>query len=211
MKSKKIKNLVLMFVLIICFAMLVSCGKKKENKDNAGNDGNAVKKEVTNNQEQNETKEPVESPVATSEDNDGATSGNNNALPAPENKKELPIYTINKDTLEKEDYTAMVSEDSQITAEFIVNEVVKKFEQNGLTIGINSVIEKGDTIIVDFQSDKAPFVNVGSGVEATILDCIAQSLVDNLEGHNKVIYRKDGKAYESGHEVLGFDEVYLKD
>ncbi|BCN31424.1 GerMN domain-containing protein [Anaeromicropila herbilytica] len=201
MKARILKKyLILIIVFTASVTMLVGCGSKKEKTN----------KDIT----VTETVKPSKGDDAnsgTDSSNSTATSKEETNTPAKEDTKELPIYVMNNDTLEKEDYVDMVPQDSKITAEFIVNEVVKNFEQNGVTIGINSVTTKGDTIYVDFKSDKAPLANVGSGVEATILDCIAQSLVDNLDGHNKVIYRVDGKAYESGHIILDLNEVYLND
>ena len=47
--------------------------------------------------------------------------------------------------------------------------------------------------------DKAPLTNVGAGFEEAILNAIAQSIADNLDDYNKVIYRVEGGPYKSGH------------
>jgi hypothetical protein len=207
------KYVVLIVVLSTSLMLLAGCGSKKENTND-----NSVTATVTPSANVTTTEETDNPSDATNEEADdkskettNSTENEATSTPEVEDQKELPIYTINNDTLEKEDYTDMIPKNQEVTAEFIVSEVVKVFEENGLTVGINSVTTKNDTIYVDFQSDKAPLVNVGSGVEATILDCIAQSLVDNLEGHNKVVYHVDGKAYESGHIVLELNDVYLND
>ena len=63
-------------------------------------------------------------------------------------------------------------------------------------------------LIVSFLFGKPPLSSVGSGVEETILNSIAYSLLDNVEDCKKVIFRAEGEAYESGHYAFEVDEVY---
>lgn len=217
MKKRKKTGLILMFILVASFTLLVACGKKNDVDETSKSEDNITTEDATGDEvnEVGSVDETVENSETDTQENDQTQETTEpqetTDVSKSEETTELPIYSINDDSLEKEDTVAVVPKDSEITAEFIVDEVVKSFEETGLEIGIESVVTEGDTVIVDFSSDKAPLVNVGSGVEATILDCIAQSLVDNLEGHNKVIYRVEGKAYESGHIMLDYDEVYLND
>lgn len=129
----------------------------------------------------------------------------------PTENVELTIYTVNVSTGEPENVTAVIPAGTGITPELIVEKVVESMADRSLEVGIESVTTKGDTVIVSFYKDKAPLSEMGSGYEAAILDAIAQSLVDNLESYNKIIYRAEGGAYASGHIELGLDEVYLED
>lgn len=124
-------------------------------------------------------------------------------------KKEISIYTINDDTLESEPVIVEVEE--ELTAEAVVKASVKSLEEHSLKIGIYSVVQEGDAVIVSFQKDTAPVVGVGSGVEETILNCISDSLIDNVEGCKKVIFRVEDGPYESGHMIFGIDEVYASE
>lgn len=124
-------------------------------------------------------------------------------------KKEISIYTINDDTLESEPVTVEVEE--ELTAEAVVEASVKSLEEHSLKIGIYSVAQEGDTVIVSFQKDTAPIIGVGSGVEETILNCISDSLIDNVEGCKKVIFRVEDGPYESGHMIFDIDEVYASE
>ena len=58
---------------------------------------------------------------------------------------------------------------------------------------IDDIIVEKDTVIVSFLSSQAPLVNVGSTLETTILDAIAQSIIENFPQYPKVIYRVEGK------------------
>ncbi|MDF2542034.1 MAG: hypothetical protein K0S47_1752 [Herbinix sp.] len=122
---------------------------------------------------------------------------------------ELNIYSINDDTGEIEPVTALIPEDNEITPTLIVDQVVDSMADKSLNVGIEKVSTEGDSVIVSFYGDQPPLSNVGAGIEAAILDAIAQSLIDNLKDYNKVIFRKEGKAYISGHIELDLNEVYL--
>lgn len=129
----------------------------------------------------------------------------------PTENIELTIYTVNVSTGETENVIALIPSDTDITPGLIVDKVVESMADRSLNVGIESVTTKGDTVIVSFYKDKAPLSEMGSGYETAILDAIAQSLVDNLEDYNKVIYRAEGGAYASGHIELGLNEIYLED
>ena len=107
--------------------------------------------------------------------------------------------------------TALIPNNEKITPELIVTTVVESMADQSLNVGIDSVTTKDDTVIVSFKSNQPPLVNVGAGIEASILDAIAQSLTENLKDYSKIIYRVDGKAYVSDHYELGINEVYLGD
>ncbi len=124
-------------------------------------------------------------------------------------KKEISIYTINDDTLESEPVTVEVAE--KLTPETVVAAAVKSLEEHSLTIGIHSVTQEADTVIVSFKKDSAPVVGVGSGVEETILNCISDSLIDNIDGCKNVIFRAEDGPYESGHLAFEMDEVYARE
>ncbi len=129
----------------------------------------------------------------------------------PTENVELTIYTVNVSTGEPENVTALVPAGTDVTPKLIVEKVVESMADRSLDVGIESVTTQGDAVIVSFYKDKAPLSEMGSGYEAAILDAIAQSLMDNLDSYNKIIYRAEGGAYASGHIELGINEVYLED
>ncbi len=128
----------------------------------------------------------------------------------PAATKEIYIYTINESTQDVESAVALVPENSEITPQLIINLVEDSLADRLITVGIDEVTTQKDEVIVSFKSGQPPLINVGSGLEKTILDAIAQSLVDNLEDYPKVVFRVQGKAYSSGHFSFGLNEVYLE-
>jgi len=172
---------------------------------------------VNNNKDENEVKKSTGTDNQT-EMQDKVSAGDKTTvtpIPAqiqPIAQKELMIYSINANSADTsiDAVVAMVPNDEDITPNLIVEKVVEALADQSIIVGIDSVTTKDDIVIVSFKSDKAPLINVGASIEATILDAIAQSLIDNLEDYNKVIYRVEDKAYASGHIELKIDEVYLE-
>lgn len=127
----------------------------------------------------------------------------------PSATKEISIYTMNENTQDVESVSAFVSEDTKITPEFIVDKVTDSLAERLIDVGIDSVTTEKDTVIVSFLSDAPPVVQVDLTIETTILDAIAQSLVDNLPEYPKVIFRIEGKEYKSDNLSFGLNSVYL--
>ena len=129
----------------------------------------------------------------------------------PTANTELIVYTVNAEG-NIEPVTALISEDSRITPELIVETVIESMADQSIIISVKNVMTENDTVIVNFTKENSPGnKNMGSGYEAAILDAVAQSLIDNLTDYSKVIYRIDDNAYTSGVFEFGIDEVYLGD
>ncbi len=204
---KKIKQYSsLLFVCLICTCMAVSC---KKDEAEILEPTAAVTAAQTNVPEALETPETMETPKAAN----GTVDEKSETTEAPQETKKavattIPIYSIDNETLETKGVVAELSEGQELNAEFIVQEVVKSFSDQGVEIGIYSITEKDDSVYVSFEKDKAPVADVGSSVEMAILDSISQSLLDNLDTCQKVYFKVEDGAYESGHNVFEEDEPY---
>lgn len=121
---------------------------------------------------------------------------------------ELPIYTINTDTMETKATVANVSEDTKITPELIVQLVVSDIADKSYVIQTNEVFMEDSYVVIDFNSSTPPIVNVGEKTEATILDAIAFSLLDNITECKGILYRVEGNAYKSDNYAYGINEIY---
>ena len=188
----KIKN-VIYVMLCICVAFLVSgCGNKVTK--------NPVPTEVPQ-----PTKPVITLPAAVTE------GANQNDVPtiAPLENLEITIYTLNSDTLEKEAVSVLVTVEDEFTPELIVEQVVDAMEDEGFYIGINDIIIDGESVRLDFKSDAAPVIDVGASVEGSIIDILAQSILDNMPQYKKVYISIEGGPYHSGHLEFELDEVYL--
>ena len=206
MKKKLFRYMAIAFMLILCFTMVAGCKKKAETDQNVPTN-EALPTDTPGAEDDNEQTDPGPEPEAT-EVPDGGTEDLDGSQDQQVETEKLPIYSINDESQECEAAVALIPKGTDITASVIVDAVVSSFADHGLDVGIEGITEDGDKVIVSFYSDKAPLFNVGSGVEAAILDSISQSLLDNLDSCKSVIFRVEGKAYESGHFAYDIDEPY---
>lgn len=125
-----------------------------------------------------------------------------------EGKKKIQIYTMDPDSLQAEEIMVEIDAFDGLTAQLIVESVLNLFETQGQEIGVNTIEQDENTVIVDFNGEKAPVATVGSAEETAILDCISMSLLDNLEECQQVVFHVDGESYESGHYGFEFNEAY---
>ena len=128
---------------------------------------------------------------------------------APLENLEITIYTLNSDTLEKEAVSVLVTIEDELTPEFIAEQVVDAMEDEGFYLGINNIIPEGDSVRLDFKSDAAPVIDVGASVEGSIIDVLAQSILDNMPQYKKIYISIEGGPYHSGHLEYELDDVYL--
>lgn len=127
---------------------------------------------------------------------------------APLQNREITIYTLNPDSLEKEAITVLV-EEGELTPEFVVEQVVAAMEDEAFYLGINDIISEGDSVRIDFKSDAAPVTDVGASVEGAILDILGQSILDNLPQYKKIYVSIEGGPYQTGHLEFELDDVYI--
>jgi len=173
----------------------------KDNKSNKGNKDNKDNKDSDN--------ADANDKASTSTDTIGQAGSSSPTPIQPNPTIDLQVYTVNDATAEIEPVTALIPQDSKITAELIVDTVVESLADQSIFIEIDSITTENDKVIVSFVKDKAPYSDMGSGYEAAILDAIAQSLIDNLKEYKKVIYRIENKPYVSGVFEYGIDEAHL--
>jgi len=123
---------------------------------------------------------------------------------------EVTIYTLDPDSLEKRAVPALVEVKDELTPGLIVEQVVDAMEDEGFYLGINDIIIDGDSVRIDFKSDAAPVIDVGASVEDSIIDILAQSILDNLPQYKKIFISIEGGPYHSGHLEFELDDVYLE-
>ncbi len=140
---------------------------------------------------------------------DNSSSGGTADNIAPLENKEIIIYTLNPENLEKEAVTVLVTAEEEVTPELIAEQVVEAMEDEGFYLGINDIIIEGENVRIDFLSDAVPVVDVGASVEGSIIDILAQSILDNLPQYKKIYISIEGNPYHSGHLEFELDEVYL--
>lgn len=212
MRSKKLQRLFLSITFILVL-LLTACDSKENKQADMNNDAQTSSTiESTETSDKSYNKENANSlESADSYPSQETTDSNKNEVTSePVGTKQITIYTISDTSGEVEVYPALISEDTDLTPELIVDMVTDALADSSIIVDIDKVTEKDDTVIVSFKSGNPPVEGVGSGTETAILDAYAQSLVDNFKDkYPKVIFQLDGKAYSSGHYLFKLDEVYL--
>jgi hypothetical protein len=217
MKNKRIKQtcIVVAGILVLSTTGCKShLNEKTQISISTESTDNAVSKDdIKNNVSATQAGEDDSTAVEENNDQVNKTAdGKKNKSPepvVPAATREVPIYTVNETTQEVESVVALVNEEDVLTPELIVNLVKDSMSDRLIEIGIDQVKTEKDTVIVSFISKQSPLIGVSSNLEKTILDAIAQSLVDNLPDYPKVIFRVDGNAYVSEHFKFDVNQVYL--
>lgn len=117
----------------------------------------------------------------------------------------LQIYTI--DSGEEQLVPLKVPLDAdRVTPEFIMDKVLENIDEKIVVTEIN--VEKS-RIYVSFSDESAPLQKKCSETfETLILDCISNSLLDNLSYVDEVVFRSEKGAYHSQNYSFEMDEVY---
>ncbi|MFV0341312.1 MAG: hypothetical protein ACK5JH_00260 [Anaerocolumna sp.] len=180
---------------ILVFSMLVMTTACSGNVQNKNSDNEIAEQNLT-------TPNPIEDEIINKEV----------VTPAIELSAtiELLIYTLNENTKEVESRVALVSQDTEITPELIVNLVLDSLADGMLNVEVDEVTTQEDAVIVNFNKDYLSVISNDNIIETAILDVIAQSLVDNfVEEYPKVIFKINGEAYTSKQYKFGLNDVYL--
>lgn len=189
------KIFILMLAMLLGVFLLTGC-----NKNGNASDGGNSKKTVVPDDNQNNSSD------VSSDSSDTSSEGE------PAADDELSIYTV--DTQEGSGdiipVTAIITEGDKITPEFIVEKVVESLADQAITIDTPEVTQEKTATIVNFKKNAAPYNKKYAEYEENILNAFAQSLIDNLEDYDKVIFRVEGKPYKSANFKFGLNQAFME-
>lgn len=194
------KVLIIVSVLLVSCIFVTSCKEKK--------DGNV--QILSHSGKKTEVTDPSEKPsIVPTEDSETDMEEEQDYKEALANTVQLPIYCLNEDLSEIETVKIYMDPQTKVTSLFVVEKVVDEFSNHALPIGIDKVSEddKG-TVIVSFKRDTIPVTGVEEEVENLMLDCISQSILDDVESSKAVIFQVEGAAYRSAHNAFKKNEAY---
>ncbi|MEG2882369.1 MAG: GerMN domain-containing protein [Christensenella sp.] len=101
----------------------------------------------------------------------------------------------------------VADDESNATAFDALNEVYIKGVLKSNNIGVNSVVFSDGNVFVDF-TDSIYNLNMGSNGEYAILEGIADTYIENVEGIKGVYFTVNGGTYASEHMELMKDQPY---
>lgn len=117
----------------------------------------------------------------------------------------LSVYTVDGVNEQLVPLKIPVDTSDRVTPAFIINEVVGNIDEK---VEITEIEEEKSRIYITFNSDYAPVKKCSKKYETLILDCISNSILDNISYINEVVFRAGDGAYQSGNFVFGEEEVY---
>lgn len=117
--------------------------------------------------------------------------------------KTLQIYTIDEGRRLAPLRVPITS--AKITPELTVDKVLENIDEQVVVTEIEVVKKR---IYVRFSEDYAPIQKCSKKFETLILDCISNSLLDNIPYIDEVIFRSERGAYHSENYTFEMDEVY---
>lgn len=130
------------------------------------------------------------------------------ASPLPTQKstmETLTIYSVDSDSMSL--IPVVIKKQKKVyTAEYITYLVTQNLEDED--IKIDHVKQQKDTVIVSFLSDAKPVKGCSKKMETLILNCFASSLLDNVKGCEKIVYRCGDKAYKSENRTFLRNQIY---
>lgn len=139
------------------------------------------------------------------------TASGSAAMPVPTQAckiETVSIYSINSDSMTL--IPVSVKKGTQKPSPSYVARLVLE-NLNEDDIELTDISQKDTKVIISFSSDGKPVKGCGAKMETLILEAFANSLLDNVENCEKVIFRCDGKEYKSSQYSFGKNEVYASE
>ncbi len=116
----------------------------------------------------------------------------------------ISIYTV--DSIEEQLVPVKIRTSSErITPEYIVEEVLSNLDEK---VEVIEILVDGGRVYVTFDDRYAPVSKCSETFEVLILDCISNSLLDNISYIEEVVFRCPDGAYQSENFSFGEKEVY---
>ena len=125
----------------------------------------------------------------------------------PELKNDIIIYSLNSVDFSKVAIPVMIDSE-KLTLFDLVKKITVALEDESFSVKVGNARFEKTTAIVDFVPEGSPGVSSPT-YEASILDCFAQSIIENYESCTAVVFRIDGKEYVSSNFHFEIDEAYL--
>ncbi len=126
-------------------------------------------------------------------------------IPVP--KADIIIYSLDSDNFEK--IAIQVKVDAEkITLFDLVKKITVSLGDESFSVEVKNAFFEKTKAIVDFEPTGAPGVT-SPNYESSLLDCIAQSIIENYESCTAVVFRINGEAYVSENFKFGINDAYM--
>ena len=117
----------------------------------------------------------------------------------------ITVYTIDPSSMSIVPSQVKKNEDDD-SVEYITKLVTENLEDD--EIRVSKVTKDGDRAVIAFDSKKKPIKGCDESMEDLILECYANSILDNVEGIHAVSFCTDKGPYISENKEMAADEIY---
>lgn len=118
----------------------------------------------------------------------------------------ITVYSINSDSQTLVPVSVRKGKE-KISEKYIVSLVLNNLMEYQIEPPV--IKKKGKRLYLSFSSKGEPVRNCNKKLEKLILECFANSIMDNIESCHDIIFQVEGKAYKSDNLEFGQDEIYL--
>ena len=125
-------------------------------------------------------------------------------IPSP-NMETITVFTIDPANM-----AIMPSQVKKNEADDSVEYITKLVRENleDDEIRVSSATQKGERAIIAFDSKSKPVKGCDEEMEDLILECFANSILDNVDGIHEVSFCTDKGPYISENKEMEADEIY---
>lgn len=129
------------------------------------------------------------------------------AIPTPKNHMEtITVYSVDPDSLTLVPVSVKKGKEA-ISEKYIISLVLSNLIEYQIKTPV--LRKKGKRLYVSFFPGGEPVKNCNRKLEKLILECFANSLLDNIESCHDIIFQVNGRAYKSDNFEFGPEEIYL--
>ena len=137
-----------------------------------------------------------------------STTSQSNPTTSPDSDetkdKTVEVYTIDMEQMTTSPLKTNLKR-SDVTPKLIVDVVISNIDEK---VGVSQIKQDGTRVTVVFKSGMAPLKGCEGKMEELILECISNSLLDNIDSCQSVVFQSERGPYESGHFSFGMNEAY---
>lgn len=121
----------------------------------------------------------------------------------------LLIYTVDATSESVVNQTVMLAENTEITPALIIDYITEALKDESVKLSFDGIEYSNGRCIVDFDDSILSIAKASPDLENAVLDAIAQSVLDNVDGCMEIVYRLHGQRYSTANRTFDIDYVYM--
>lgn len=120
-------------------------------------------------------------------------------------------YSVDASNSNVKNATVMERDDIEITPELILDYLIDSLADESVSLSYNSIDVNNGSVVIDFDNSIVNISETNAELEFAVLDAVAQSILDNIDGCKSITYHINGGAYKTDNLSFGFNDIYMDD